>query len=310
MTGHSKGIDGDVALTDELDRLSEISMVAKFAPRGPGLSRYLSQGFRSEEQSGQHDGPYWRLTRHLLQRLSIWWSIEGYVALPTMTPWCIRDRSARYDQGPESWGAPRADGYFRDDNSIIKKLPLGLRVESPDNTDYNGRKPWRGFTACHIWRELEGGTIGGVDPWIYSFMPNLVWLPRPLAGLTDYHTRVQDLLKRTSFEIYADVTVKGPLAHAEYAWGLLTPTALATGETLDTSSLASFSVDPAFVRRRVAYLDKIIAGLDRLLAREPLQTKIICSRYTDGLPTLNHQALREFRSAMSEYRDSVRASED
>lgn len=71
------------------------------------------------------------LTEHLLARLGIWWSPAAYRRLPVMTPWCVRDRSCRYDQGPEAWGAPREDGYLRDDNSIIKKLPLPVIVAAP-----------------------------------------------------------------------------------------------------------------------------------------------------------------------------------
>src|SRR4051812_43918446 len=117
----SKGIDGAVELIAELDRLSATSSVAASAPRGPALYRYLADGLSAQaglRPAGRDE--FKDLTGQLLARLGIWWSPEAYRLLPVMTPWCVRDRSCRYDQGPESWGAPREDGYLRDDNSIIK----------------------------------------------------------------------------------------------------------------------------------------------------------------------------------------------
>lgn len=132
-----RSLDGKVELAAELDRLSAGDPVAAAAPRATGIAGYLTHGINTEMAAGNNEGPHWRLTLQLLQRLSIWWSPSGYAQLPTMTPWCIRDRSARYDQGPESWGAPREDGYLRDDNSIIKKLPLALPVTAAADHIYS-----------------------------------------------------------------------------------------------------------------------------------------------------------------------------
>lgn len=309
MEAMLQGIDGDVELALELDQLSAHSPVAAGAPRGAGLTRYLARGFTAEAADESPHTPYWDLTVHLLQHLSIWWPNFAYGVLPTMTPWSIRDRSARYDQGPESWGAPRADGYFRDDNSIIKKLPLTLTVHAPSRAGYDGRKPWRGFTACHIWRELEGGTIGGLDPWIYSFMPNLVWLPRPLAGLTDYHSAVQSLLKRTSYALFRHAEVDGAREYSEYVWSLLAPNGLDAGRILRVESLARFNVDAGFVRRRLAYIDKVVSACSGLTAGEPIKGKLICSRYTEGLPMLERQVISELGDQLGRYAEAVRSSQ-
>lgn len=222
-----------------------------------------------------------------------------------MTPWCIRDRSARYDYGPEAWGSPRVDGYFRDDNSIIKKLPLPLRVRSLHFAPYDNRNPWRGFTACHIWREVEGGVLGGEDPWIYSFMPNLVWLPTIISSLTDYNTHVKDLLKRTSLSFYGD----GPPGELErfttYAWGLLLVDDPTAGRTLDITRMSTFEVDERFVQRRITYMNKIIKGVDEILETGALGSKLVCSRYTEQLPHLDRHRLISFRDALREYSEAV-----
>src|SRR4051794_34513191 len=213
-----RGIDATVALAATLGELSHSSQLAANAPNGAGLYKYLSAGLRGSSRSA-----YEQLVVELFSRLSVWWHPALYAVMPVMTPWCVRDRSCRYDQGPESWGAPREDGYLRDDNSIIKKLPLPLTVSAPDGHPYAGRKPWRGFTACHVWRELPGGGVAGEDPWLYSFMPNLVWLPSWIAPLTDRHeSHVQELLQRTSLALFRSTPVEPQLtSYAEKAWGSL-----------------------------------------------------------------------------------------
>ncbi|MEV8029764.1 hypothetical protein [Cellulosimicrobium funkei] len=302
-------IDGKAALAAELDRLAPTNPVAAAAPRGTSIAAYLTAGVDAETAAGDLDGPFWRLTTHLLQDMSIWWAPESYTLLPTMAPWCIRDRAARYDQGPESWGAPNADGYFRDDNSVIKKLPLPVDVRSPQGHPYaDSARLHRGFTACHIWRELADGGVGGADPWIYSFMPNLVWVPQPINSLTDHHPRVQALLKATSLSIFPGREGGGTRAYTDRVWGRLTPPELAVPQepVLDADRLAYFAADEAFVRRRLGYLDKVVDAVDHILAGQPIK-RIFASRFTAGLPLIPHDRLRALRSDLGVYAAAVRA---
>lgn len=305
-----KGIDARVELERELMRLGACNALAAAAPRGTGLRAFLDAGLAQEERAGDNDGPFWRLTVDLIERLGIWWSPSAASVIPSMTPWCIRDRSARYDQGPEMWGAPRADGYLRDDNSIIKKLPLPLFVDGPPESPFAGRKPWRGFTACHIWRELDDGTIGGTDPWTYSFMANLVWLPTPLAPLTDHHPRVKDLLQRTARRLHHRRAAEPVEPWAHRVWSRLVPDSSVglDGRSLALDRLAIFRADDRFVTRRLAYLDKFVAGVDEVLATGVLRTKLICSRYTTGMPRLERDSLGGFRDALAQYAGAVRAA--
>lgn len=299
----TKGVDGAVELVAELDRRSQSNSVAASAPRSSGLYRYLSEGMRSQAADD-----FTQLTIDLIQQLGIWWSPEVYVTLPVMVPWCIRDRTCRYDQGPESWGAPRSDGYLRDDNSIIKKLPLSLRISGPGQSLYRGQKPWRGFTACHIWRDLPDGTFAGANPWLYSFVPNLIWLPTWLAPLTDRQGgEVQAILKRTSIAFFRDLEVPEPLsAYTEEAWSKLPPPD--PGIALATEGLQKFEPVPAFFSRRLAYLDNFVNGCDEVLAGRPLSKKLICTRYTQGLPELHDYETETFRNAMDDYRRACSAA--
>lgn len=297
----SKGVDGAVELSAELDRRSNLSSVAANAPRSSGIYRYLSEGMRS----GRDAEEFTEFTVELIQDLGIWWSPEIYALLPVVVPWCIRDRTCRYDQGPESWGAPRSDGYLRDDNSIIKKLPLSLLISGPEESRYRGQKPWRGFTACHIWRDLPSGDLAGADPWLYSFVPNLIWLPTWLAPLTDRQGGdIQAILQRTSIAFFGDVEVPDSLSsYVKESWSKLPPPA--PGITLATERLQNFEPVSAFFSRRLAYLNNFVSGCDEILNGRMPTKKIICSRYTRGLPVLDHAEIRRFRNAMEQYRRAV-----
>lgn len=290
-------------------RLSAVSALAARAPRGTNLYRFLADGLAREDSESTPDSPFTWLTEELIVRLGVWWSPSGYAKLPTMTPWCIRDRSARYDQGPESWGAPRSDGYFRDDNSIIKKLPLPLRIMAIPDHRYLGRplKGGRGFTACHIWRLLSDGSIAGTDPWLYSFMPNIVWVPKPMAPITDQagSPHIQRLLKRTSIAIYRGVAPTSATAsYIERAWSRLDGPA--SGRILPIHRLSYFDVDDAFVNRRLKYLDKFAGAAEWVLENGVPPSYTVNRRYTAGLPLLERHAIELFGRAMTDYAEAAR----
>ena len=298
------GIDASVEIEDELDRLSESSVVAELAPRSKALYAYLASGM-SYGTSDSSSSEFVDLTIGLIEKLGVWWAPTAYCRLPVIVPWCVRDRTCRYDQGPESWGAPRDDAYLRDDNSIIKKLPLSCIVTAPPDHPYRGRKPWRGFTACHIWRDMPDGTLAGADPWLYSFMPNLIWLPSWLSPLTDRQSsEVQRILQRTSIALFRDADVPSPLRpYTDYGWSKLqTPP---EGHVMPVDQLAIFDPFGSFFRRRVSYLDKFVAGTESVLTRGSLPGKLICTRYTVGLPELDDAAISDFGTAMEDYRDAV-----
>lgn len=304
MTTIDKGVDGLVELDALLSDLSRESAIAAAAPRGAALYRYLAQG----EQPGSNDGAAFSdFVEQLILRLGIWWSPETYSRMPVLTPWCVRDRSCRYDQGPESWGAPREDGYMRDDNSIIKKLPLPLAISAPAGHPYSGRKPWRGFTACHVWRDLPDG-IAGEDPWLYSFAPNLVWVPSWLAPLSDRHgSHTQGLLQRVSRNLF-DTAATAPEHRERVAdcWARLPEPSV--NAAVSTTELAVFLPSPAFYARRLKSIRSIASGCDQILEGRPLQAKIVCSRYTDRLPRVDPDALARFSSALRAYADDTEAA--
>jgi hypothetical protein len=293
------GIDASDELIIELQRLAVRWPLAARVRRAPSPYRLLQQHLEAADPVAQD------LVEALIRRLGVWWSPSLYVVMPVLTPWCVRDRSCRYDQGPEAWGAPRSDGFLRDDNSIIKKLPLPLRISAPLGHPYLGRKPHRGFTACHIWRDLPDGSAGGEDPWLYSFLPNLVWLPRALAPLSDRQgSWVQQTLQAMSRGLFRGVPVHPDVAPvAVDAWRRLDPSGGRSDG--DTADLARFSADAKFVQRRIKYIDSFVMGAEEVLDGRPVSRKIVCSRYTAELPGLHPQDVAAFRETLLAYRGAV-----
>jgi hypothetical protein len=270
------------------------------------LYRALQAGLDGSDRES-----YEPLVARLIREVGIWWSPNAYALFPILVPWAVRDRSCRYDAGPEAWGSPRADGYLRDDNSIIKKLPLSAHVAAPASHAYASRKPWRGFTACHVWRDLPDGVVAGEDAWLYSFLPNLVWLPTPIAPLTDRQgSFVQQLLQHISIRMFSREAVAQPLAaYADVAWAKLpAPPRSIPDELVRPDGLACFEPSAQFFRRRLSYNRRLTTGVAAIAEGRRPDKKIICSRYTTGLPELPMATLSEFSSLLRAYDDAVASS--
>ena len=118
---------------------------------------------------------------------------------------------------------------------------------------------------------------------------------------------MQGLLQRTSLTLFRKALVATPLAtYTEEAWRLLPVPA--AGPALRLEQLAYFEPETPFFRRRVAYLDRFVQGCDRLQESGKLGGKLICSRYTDGLPLLQPHAIKAFGDTIRAYRDAARAA--
>lgn len=96
-------------------------------------------------------------------------------------------RRCRENQG-ERRGQVLGGGVRLDDNTYANhalKQALGL-----------GRSGARGFEVCHIW------PASCYDELCHTAIPNLVLLPRSLAGLSDHNSRIREVLQFRSFELY------------------------------------------------------------------------------------------------------------
>lgn len=155
------------------------------------------------------DGANDEFTKELIERLivdlSIWLPIDLYKQVPILLPYVIRDPSCRNrDPNLDEYGQSNEKGFLRDDNSLIKGIIKSFIVKGKRVKEYDGKKLSNGFVACHIWRKLRTVDIlASKFEKTNSFVPNLVWLPKQIAKLTDREgSFAQNLLKNISYKLY------------------------------------------------------------------------------------------------------------
>lgn len=154
------------------------------------------------------------LSARLVASLGIWLHPDIYKRIPIILPFVVRDPSCRKrkEGEVEEWGTPNKFGFLRDDNSLIKGLPRSLTVCSTSQSLYHNKRIGNGFVASHVWRKIVGSQfdadLASRDPWLNSFVPNLVWLPSQVSKLSDREgTFTQLYLQALSAKIYKDIEV-------------------------------------------------------------------------------------------------------
>ena len=162
----------------------------------------------------------------LALRFAVWIPVDTYMRAPWLAPFAVRKLRIREDPhapGPKRdlWGLPDIHGYFADDNSLLKGVFKNKGV-TPTSGPYGGGPITRGLVCCHIWANTT------TNPLLFSFVPNLVWLPASLAPYSDAHHgnphELHEVLKVVSTSRYrtACPTVGAPrVARAWDALGTL-----------------------------------------------------------------------------------------
>jgi len=189
----------------------------------------------------------------IIQKLSIWLEPDFYTELPIIFPYSVRGRFSsveRKNDKKDNWGAANNNGFVIDDNSMIKDY---IRYKTVKNgIYYSGKKPRKGFTACHIWPETTANHK------LFSFVPNLCWLPSPIAGLSDDQTSLfSQMLKIISYELYKNVELKSSKMHTivEQNWRLLF-------DICNIDSKLKIEID----RNRISYSDQTIKRKEKVIA--------------------------------------------
>src|SRR5271157_4789118 len=87
------------------------------------LYHYFKEAIAAKE-------PDTELVKKLILNLSIWLPVELYQRLPILRPFIVRDPTCRksVNKKAEEWGSCDKNGYFRDDNSLVKAIPRTFRV--------------------------------------------------------------------------------------------------------------------------------------------------------------------------------------
>ena len=196
----------------------------------------------------------------LALRYAVWLPVSTYERAPWLAPFAIRKIRIRTDAaapGParDLWGLPDASGHFTDDNSLIKGVVLRSRI-SPATGPYGNGVLTRGLVCCHVW---SGSTS---NPLLFSFVPNLVWLPRELARYSDAHLAgpahiLHDKLKQVSTGRFRKVRPRVAERRVESAW-----TALGAAEPVVFACHEADVGDRVvqLVAGRVARLERFLIG--------------------------------------------------
>jgi len=244
------------------------------------------------------------LTARLVASLGIWFPLRTYSVMPLLTPYAVRDKTCRKDVKtgrPEAWGSPNSQGYFRDDNTLIKGIPSALPIESRFS-EYNGARMGKGFVASHVWRKLTDGGSASQHPLTNSFIPNLVWLPTQVAKLSDREgSFVQTYLQAISKKIYRPVPVS---AHQQNvvseAWDLLPdPSGIPPQGLPPTEVLNFFAYSDDFMMSRFKSMQKVQV----LIARAAIGQAgpQVSKRYNEGLKLMSPEQLDPLNQFLSRY---------
>ena len=216
----------------------------------------------------------------LALKFAIWPSIATYCDTPWIAPFAIRRIRVRVEPNApgvkrDLWGLPNESGYFTDDNSLIKGLILN-RPLTPETNPYGGSRITRGVVCCHIW----SGTT--TSPLLFSFVPNLVWLPKSLASYSDAHSAakphpIHSALKQISMERYGSMVRN---RRVESAWQLLDPPTPVILNHITQTEIADDGKISDLVKKRVK---RMIDFLEATLDADSEMPRRFSKRYHAGI---------------------------
>ncbi len=248
------------------------------------------------------------LVAKLVVALGIWFPVETYRRLPIALPFVVRDPTCR--RPVDEWSSPDDRGLFRDDNSMIKALVRGVRVDrSSAMSAYRNKVLGKGFVAAHVWRQTTTeGVLASRCPETNSFLPNLVWLPSNVAKLTDREgSFAQRYVQAIADKIYRRVDT-GPLMQpfVERAWGFLPEVEGFPDQALPgPDDLNWFDVPESFIPRAVGRIRTVAGALAVVGEGRDPEGKVVSSRYTTGISLLDREVAAGLGERLRSYCDAV-----
>jgi hypothetical protein len=251
------------------------------------------------------------LAAQLINALGVWLSPRVYERFPILVPFAVRDPLSRGNTArgiPDQWGSADNRGLFRDDNSLIKNLPRALPIENPLNRLLHNRYVGTSFVASHVWRELALSGAAAREPETYSFVANVVWLPSQVSKLSDREgSFVQSYLQVVARSIYRPRRLTPALAAiVEPIWERLPlRSEVAMTALPDPRELNYFRFDERWIARRLGAVETVIAALTEVRQGRDLRSKVISTRYTDGLRALAAGQADDLLGQLSRYADAV-----
>ena len=281
-----------------VDKIDGIDALKSFLEQS-----YSQYSFKDLEK--QDDPNIQTCIKNAIDVLGIWLPVELYKHLPIISPFVVRNNGCRplKKNQMDMWGAPNEKGYFRDDNSIVKGYPKSLLINS-NFPLYIGKKIGKGFVTAHCWMCKSNNYDSNVN----SFVPNLVWLPKPIAVLTDEKDSfAQQYVQYLSYKIYRQEQVKGILSTTiNNCWKLLPKPALLPSSKKVVVNF--FEYKEKMLETRILKIQNVQKALELCIAGEKLSKKVISKRYTNGLPNVSKEHLIRLNSELKNYLKAVEES--
>ena len=243
--------------------------------------------------------------KHAINALSIWFHPTFYQTIPIILPFVVRDSSCRKNKqtGADEWASPNPKGLLRDDNSLVKSKVKSMLVESPDGI-YKNCAIGNGFVASHIWRQTDDiGELASRDPWLNTFVPNLVWLPKQISKMTDREGEfAQQYVQLLARHIYGNIEFRPPLQQRiEKIWDRLPEPADLQEDLPEVEKLNFFIPNEKILLNRRKDIVDVISALRKASVREPIDKKVIASRYTQGLHSVSANNLTLLANELQDY---------
>jgi hypothetical protein len=197
----------------------------------------------------------------LVVQFAIWPEIGSYLNAPWLARYAVRRQRHRTDERApgdkrDLWGMPDEMGYFADDNSLLKSTYKNLLITGPNNP-YKTSKLSTGLVCCHIWPATTS------DPLLFSFLPNLVWLPKSLSGFTDVYKgrdihSVHYVIQELSYRRFRELTTRVGIEDCNLAWNKLVRPSTDLPENIDFTEMKSEPSLSVRVRNRHLRLNAVL----------------------------------------------------
>ena len=219
----------------------------------------------------------------LVIRFAIWPSTESYANAPWLARYAVRRQRHRTDERApgekrDLWGMPDDMGYFADDNSLLKSTYKNLQISGPQNP-YKTSKLSTGLVCCHIWSATTS------DPLLFSFLPNLVWLPKSLSRFTDVYKekdthRVHYVIQELSHRRYREVMTKVGSVDCDRAWSRLVRPSIDLPPNIHFTEMKS---EPSLSSRVKTRHLRLSAVLEAAISETPVGLRRFSKRYHLGV---------------------------
>ncbi len=203
--------------------------------------------------------------KDLVQNCGVWVDNKDKIKLPIAYPGSVRKHA-----GMGNFKSMDERGFKFDQNPINNLRGQRIQGSSP----YKARKIGPGFEACHIWYDTTKA------PPIFTFIPNIVWLPQIVARLSDKFQSVENvffpaLLKRISYEIYErrnsrDVLLEGCWEGMEEGRG---PSALDDFKPSKENTINAFSLKEKIIKETNNRILRILENIKAFKNQEKKKGK-------------------------------------